>query len=204
MIVLQSHMTGAAIGSLVRPKSTKGMSSPGGEEAGEGEPYSEIGRAVSPRTAVPVQSFLCAFASLREIPFSLVSWCLLPRRLGSPKSDEGGSAAKAGGGEKTVCPSLPKIKPIKPKSNRFFKNHPNSTLDLGCLKSSSLVVAKQSEDGSSTGFSIRVHPWLKTPLFAKRTQLCVMQCFDKVQSSSNGRPTLSNLIQTSPTILRKK
>jgi hypothetical protein len=74
-----------------------------------------LGRAVSPMTAAP--SFLCAFAPLREIPSVLVPLCL--------------------GGEKTVCPSLPKIKPIKPKSNRFLKNHPNSTLDLGCLESSS-------------------------------------------------------------------
>jgi hypothetical protein len=27
----------------------------------------------------------------------------------------------------------PKIKPLKPKSGRFFKNYPNSTLDLGRL-----------------------------------------------------------------------
>jgi hypothetical protein len=173
MIVLQSRMTGAAVKPPANPDSVAGMSSPGGEEAGEGEPYTEIGRAVSPLTAVP--SFLCAFAPLREIPSVLVPLCL--------------------GGEKTVCPSLPKIKPIKPKLGRFFKNHPNSTLDLGCLKSSS----------SSIGSGIRVYPCpsvVKKPLFCKTNPIVRRAMFrqspDTEVAASKAGQGYSNLSKVIP------
>jgi hypothetical protein len=110
---------------------------------------------------------------------------------------------------------------IKPnQAGKFFP-----TVDLGCLKSSSLVAAKQSEDGPSTGFDIRVYRLAtfhvvficlprrvgtpksdeggsaakaggsKKALFAKRTQLCVLQCFDKIPTSVQGS---SNPVQPNP------
>jgi hypothetical protein len=141
-------------------------------------------------TTLARHGFFCGLAPWREIPFLRVSLWLSCKN--------------------SVCSPSQKIKPIRPKSNRFLKIQPNSTLELGCATTQQALIENSGPRPPASDFwtpsvgecrpvSPSVGPSPLPYLSRKEDEMA-----STVKGTSNLRPNESNLIQPSPTHFDKK